>query len=244
MNENHIACNGLTGPRYLCHSSRVWAEFPELTAGVLTVRGISSEAPVDEAMAHFNELARRRLAAQAESEFPEIKAWRRTFSKMGLKPTQYRCASESLLRRFRKENELPRLHPLIDLCNSISMACALPIAVFDVARISGHLEVRHALGSEQYLSFAGETEQPAPDEIIFADDSGRAHARRWANRQSAWSAVRPESREVLIVIEAMHETGSVDVARILEDLAQRLQVLWSVSPASAVLRAEAPRFDF
>ncbi|HEY3906880.1 MAG TPA: hypothetical protein VGM14_23450 [Streptosporangiaceae bacterium] len=29
----------------------------------------------------------------------------------GLKPTQYRCASESLLRRFRKEGSLPNLHP-------------------------------------------------------------------------------------------------------------------------------------
>ena len=50
---------------------------------------------------------------------------------MGLKPTQYRCASESLLRRFRKEGSLPRLHPLVDLCNAVSMAYAIPVAVLD-----------------------------------------------------------------------------------------------------------------
>src|SRR5207237_5536508 len=58
-------------------------------------------------------MARERLsAAGTESELPEIQAWRRTFSALGLKPTQYRCASESLLRRFRKEGSLPAIHPL------------------------------------------------------------------------------------------------------------------------------------
>jgi hypothetical protein len=35
-----------------------------------------------------------RLAHSAEGELPEIRAWRRAFAKMGLKPTRYRCASE------------------------------------------------------------------------------------------------------------------------------------------------------
>jgi DNA/RNA-binding domain of Phe-tRNA-synthetase-like protein len=48
---------------------------------------------------------------------------------MGLKPTQYRCAAESLLRRYRKERFLPRIHPLVDLCNAISLAFAIPVAV-------------------------------------------------------------------------------------------------------------------
>lgn len=89
--------------------------------------------------------ARQRLAdAGPESELPEIQAWRRGFARMGLKPTQYRCASESLLRRLRKEGTMPRIHPMIDLCNAISMAFAVPVAVLDVARIQGALQVRHA----------------------------------------------------------------------------------------------------
>lgn len=68
---------------------------------------------------------------QPESEFGQIQAWRRAFSQMGLKPTQYRCAAEALLRRLRKEHSLPRLHPLVDLCNAASAAYAIPVAVFD-----------------------------------------------------------------------------------------------------------------
>jgi DNA/RNA-binding domain of Phe-tRNA-synthetase-like protein len=97
---------------------------------------------------------------------------------MGLKPTQYRCASEALLRRLRKEGSLPRVQPLVELCNALSAAYAVPVAAFDVAGISAHLEVRHASGDEFYISFAGDEEKPTPDEVIFADEAGEAHVRR------------------------------------------------------------------
>lgn len=102
-----------------------------------------------------------------------MQAWRRGFSRMGLKPTQYRCAAESLLRRYRKEGSLPQLHPLVDLCNAASLAFAIPVAAFDVAHISGNLEVRRATGDETYLTFSGQTEHPGAGEVIFADDAGQ-----------------------------------------------------------------------
>src|SRR3982750_3207236 len=101
------------------HSDALWADSPALVPGVLHAVGISAEVDVGARVAHFNTIAQARLAAGPEGEFPEVQAWRRTFSSMGLKPTQYRCASESLLRRFRKEQSLPQIYPLIDLCNAI-----------------------------------------------------------------------------------------------------------------------------
>ncbi len=130
---------------------------------------------------------------------------------MGLKPTQYRCASESLLRRFRKEGSLPALHPLVDLCNAVSLAYAIPVAVLDLDAVSGPLEVRYATGDEEYLTFAGDTEHPAPGEVIFADQAGQAHARRWTNRQSGRSAVRDTTSTALIVAEALHDSAPADV---------------------------------
>lgn len=145
---------------------------------------------------------------------------------MGLKPIQYRCAAEALLRRFRKEGTLPSIHPLVDVCNAVSLAYAIPVAVFDLAHVSGDLTVRRALGTETYLSFSGGTETPEPGEVIFADTAGRAHARRWTNRQSALSAIRSATRRVLVVSEAMHDTGRDDVAALRDDLTQALDRHW------------------
>jgi DNA/RNA-binding domain of Phe-tRNA-synthetase-like protein len=229
---------------HLNHTPEIWNSHPELVAGALHVNGIHSQANVSELVGHYYDIARQRLSQMQEGEFPEIKAWRKVFGKMGLKPTQYRCASESLLRRFRKEDSLPSLHPLVDLCNAISLASAIPIAVFDVDHVSNFLEVRHATGAEKYLDFSGSVEHPESQEIIFADQAENAHARRWANRQSAKSAIRDDTKQVLIVIEAHHSEASTDVGKVMANLNEHLQTLWSVTPSTATLSATAPRFEW
>jgi indole-3-glycerol phosphate synthase len=95
--------------------------------------------------------ARERLS-RPESEMPEIAAWREAFSRMGLKPTQYRCAAEALLRRFRKERSLPSLHPLVDYMNYLSLSAAIPIAVFDRDKIAGGITVRPAHAMNDVLA--------------------------------------------------------------------------------------------
>jgi DNA/RNA-binding domain of Phe-tRNA-synthetase-like protein len=92
---------------YFQHSSEIWKDFPELVPGVLFAEGITKDTSVGRQVAKFNAIAESRPATSSEGELPEIQAWRRAFSRMGLKPTQYRCASESLLRRFKKEKSAP-----------------------------------------------------------------------------------------------------------------------------------------
>ncbi|MGG6893980.1 B3/B4 domain-containing protein [Rhizobium sp. BR 315] len=228
---------------YFRHSNEMWGEFPELVPGVLLAEAITADVTVTDRVAHYHAIAAERLEQGSESEMPEIQAWRRAFSKMGMKPTQYRCASEALLRRFRQEGSLPRLHPLVDLCNAVSIAFAIPVAIFDLQKVSGDLEVRHAHGSESYLTFSGEIEHPGPREVIFADTAGQAHARRWTNRQSGLSAVREETRSVLIVAEALHGSASSDVPRLIDAIAAELAAAWSSESRRGILSPSSPRFD-
>jgi DNA/RNA-binding domain of Phe-tRNA-synthetase-like protein len=226
------------------HSAEIWRDFPELVPGVLAAEGISSDVSVETRIASYEATAAARLESAPEGEFPEVQAWRRAFSRMGLKPTQYRSASEALLRRFRKEESLPRIHPLVDLCNGVSLAYATPIAAFDVSKIDARLEVRHATGEESYLAFSGESEHPGVDEVIFVDAVARVHARRWTNRQSAYSAVSDATSDVLIVAEAMHDGARSDVTRLTQAIAEELQAIWLVTPTTRVLSASDPGFDF
>ncbi|HET9138910.1 B3/4 domain-containing protein [Actinophytocola sp.] len=227
----------------LRHSDQLWTDFPHLVPGVLHADGITPTADVADRVAAYRAIAGDRLAGATESELPEIQAWRRAFATMGLKPTQYRCAAESLLRRYRKEGGLPSIHPLIDLCNAVSLAFAIPVAVFDAARLTDSLEVRYASGTETYQTFAGTVEHPEPGEVIFADTAGQAHARRWTNRQSGASAVRDGTTSTLIIAEALHPSASEDVPALLNTLAKDLAAAWSVSPHATVLSRDAPEFS-
>lgn len=208
------------------YSAAIKHRFPELASQVILFDGVTTEADVSGPVREFTRIANVRLAAGSEGEFPEIQAWRRTFAKMGLKPTQYRCAAEALLRRLRKEQNLPAIHPLVDLCNAISVAFAIPIALFDTARVHTHLEVRQAEGTEVYQTFSGETETPEAGEVIFADHAGHAHARRWSNRQSGRSIIRPQTASVLIVAEALHDGAAEDLMRLKAALEHALPDAW------------------
>ncbi len=224
------------------HAGDLRADFPDLVVGVVVATGITPDVSTASRVAAFSATAAGRLATGPASEFPEIQAWRRAFARMGLKPTQYRCASEALLRRFAKEGALPRIHPLVDLCNAVSLAYAVPVAVIDLAKVTGDLEVRYADGDEVYETFSGHVEHPDPREVSFVDSAGRAHARRWTNRQSGYSAVRDGTSGVLVVAEALHASAATDVAALTAMLAAEVAAKWSVTPVGAVLTAAAPVF--
>jgi len=228
---------------YFQHSAAMWAEFPGLVPGVLRAEGVTASADVSAAVDRLTEAAAVRLAGRAESELPEIQAWRRVFAQLGYKPTQYRCAAEALLRRFRREGDLPRVHPLVDVCNAISLAFALPVAVFDRAGVEGDLEVRPAEGGEEHVGFGGEIECAEPGEVIFADTARHAHARRWTFRQSRRSTVSADTRNVLIVAEGLHPSAATDVPALLDALAGALANVWGAPHQRAVLTAVAPRLE-
>jgi DNA/RNA-binding domain of Phe-tRNA-synthetase-like protein len=229
---------------YFCHSAEIWQQFPQLVPGLLVVEGIHPQAEVEDLLQPWYERARARLHHGTESDLAEISAWRRAYAQMGLKPTQYRSAAEALLRRFRKENDLPRLHPLVDLCNAVSLAFAMPVAVFDLGKVAGYLEVRHAYGDEQYQAFSGEIETPEPGEVIFADAARQVHARRWTFRQSRRSTIEPETRQVLIVSEGLHQSAAADVPALIEALAEKIALVWPAPRQQAVLTATRPKLEF
>lgn len=225
------------------HTPDIWRDFPQLVPGLLLVDGVDAAADVAARLEPFERRAEARLTGGAESDLPEVQAWRRAYSQMGLKPTQYRSAAEALLRRFRRERTLPQLHPLVDLCNAVSLAFALPIAVFDLDGIDGFVEVRRADGDEDYLAFSGEVEHPDPGEVIFADAARQVHARRWTFRQGRRSTVSAGTRRALIVSEGLHASAAADIPALIDTLAAEITAAWGPPRGRALLSAAAPRWD-
>ena len=229
---------------YFSHAPEIWQQFPQLVPGLLVVDGIHPQVDIEAQLDAWYQRARERLSQGPESQMPEISAWRQVYAQMGLKPTKYRSAAEALLRRFRREDDLSRLHPLVDFCNAVSLAFALPVAVFDLAKVEGYLEVRYAKGTEEYLAFSGETETPQAGEVIFADAANHAHARRWTFRQSQRSTVGPETTHMLIISEALHKSAATDIQALIDVLAKEITALWSPPRYQAILTAEAARLEF
>lgn len=230
------------------YDAAIVARFPTLVGGVIQASGVANgPTPPDLASAFHGEAAavRARIGETPLSEVPALAAWRRVFRGFGVDPTQYRSAAEALLRRLVKQGDLPSVGTLVDLANLVSIRCALPVAVFDQRSVAGGTRVRFAHGHERWADLgASEAEHPEPGEVVFADEADVVSARRWCWRQSAASAVRDDTREILVTIEGHHETAAAEVERALGDLEALLRThAFPATLRSAVLTPGHPTFD-
>ncbi|HSO29338.1 MAG TPA: phenylalanine--tRNA ligase beta subunit-related protein [Candidatus Sulfomarinibacteraceae bacterium] len=222
--------------------------FPAVVGGVMHATGVHNgptSAGLAAAFGDEERAVRSRIGETALSELPTLAAWRRVFRGFGVDPTQYRSAAEALLRRLTKQGELPSIGTLVDLANLVSIRYALPVAVLDVRGITGGTTVRFARGDERWADLgASQAEHPEPGEVIFADEADVVSARRWCWRQSAGSAARADTTEILVTVEGHHETAERDVRQALADLEALLVA--HATPAtlrSAVLSARDSAFE-
>ena len=204
------------------YDAAITKRFPTIRAGLIHATGLANGPATTGLVTTFQEgqrdaIAQLRMTPLAE--LPSIAAWRRAFAQFGTKPTQHRNAAESLLRRLSKQGEIPGINTLVDIGNLVSIRHALPVAMFDLAHISGGISVRFADGDEPFADLgSSEAVHPDPGEVIFVDDAGVVCARRWCWRQSAGSATGDATTEALIVVEGHHGDAEADVAAALANL--------------------------
>lgn len=207
---------------YFGYNAEIVARFLNVSGGIILARGMRN-GPTPSALldAYFEEqrVVLARIGDAPLSEIESLSAWRSAFRQFGVEPTQYRSAAEALLRRLTKKGDIPSINLLVDLGNLVSIRYALPVAVVDTQAITGGLTVQFADGTERFTNL-GESvaENPEVGEVIFADETKLAVARRWCWRQSDESAAKETTTNAIITVEAQHPNGRVDVIAAVNDL--------------------------
>lgn len=226
------------------YSREIIEQFPEVVGGIIVAKGMKNGPSPDALKAAFTAEQQAVIARIGEtplSELPSLAAWRRAFSKFGVKPTQYRSAAEALLRRLTKQGDIPSINTLVDIGNLVSIRYALPVAMVDRRGFEGGIIVHFADGSEQFIELdTNEPEHPESGEVVFTDINKIVIARRWCWRQSAESAARDDTTEALITFETQHTGGAEDVARAGEDLLKLLREYAGGEYTMTILAASHP----
>lgn len=231
------------------YHQEVVARFPAIRAGVIHCTGVNN-GPTPQGLldAYRREQAavEGRIGDTPLSEIPSLAAWRRAFSSFSVKPTQYRNAAESLLRRLTKKGDIPSINTLVDMANLVSIRHRMPVAVFDQSDVAGATTVRFATGNERFTDLGSDTvSHPEKGEVVFVDENSVVSARRWCWRQSAQSAAGPGTVDALITVEGQHEGAEDEVALATGDLLALLDTHQSGATIShALLSPESPWFEF
>jgi len=163
----------------------------------------SGSSAVDSLIAAAESRARELLAAAAVEDLPHIAAWRDAYRAFGAKPQRTRNSLEALTRRA--EQGLPRVNPLTDAYNAISVLHQVPIGGEDLRRYSGPARLVRAAGDEAFDTASGGepvVEHPDAGEVVWRDDAG-ATCRRWNWRQGRRTALGHGTSSALFILDAL-----------------------------------------
>jgi DNA/RNA-binding domain of Phe-tRNA-synthetase-like protein len=134
---------------------------------------------------------------------PHIADWMAAYAAFGAKPKRTSPSVLALIKRA--GTGLPRIDPVTDLYNAISVSHVLPIGGENLAAYVSAPRLEVAQGGEPFDTIeSGEpaTDAALPGEVIWRDEQG-VTCRRWNWRQCVRTRIDGETRTALFLLEAL-----------------------------------------
>ena len=225
----------------------VFARFPDAVLGVIVARGLDNTGEHPEIPAGLRQeeaRVRELFAGQPVTEHPHIAAWREAYRKFGAKPKDHPSSIENLVRRVAKGHALPRINPLVDLYNTVSLRFLVPAGGEDLDRTQGDVRLTLAGEGEAPVRLLGEPEErpPYPGEVIYKDDLG-AICRRWNWKEADRTKLTPETRRAILVIEGLPPVGAEEIAEATGTLAALIHACCRGEMTTAILDRGRPAME-
>jgi DNA/RNA-binding domain of Phe-tRNA-synthetase-like protein len=196
---------------------RLFDLFPGLAVGVLVCH-VDNFNYGDDRLESILDRIRSGFSYEKPQDHPHVKAWRLAFGKVGLSPAKYQSSIESLLRRALKGGPFPRVNPIVDLYNAMSLEYLVPIGGHDLTPLDGRLFLGFAEGGEPFTPIdGGEPEKAEKGEVVYKDDKD-VLTRRWVWRQSNKDKVTPQTRSIFIPIDIMEGIDLSVCDRVMETI--------------------------
>jgi DNA/RNA-binding domain of Phe-tRNA-synthetase-like protein len=204
---------------------------PDYRALLIAVDGITpegSDAAADDIEALVvgaESAARVALGRGSVEDIAHVAAWRDAYRAFGAKPQRTRNSLESLLRRAGEA--LPRVNPLTDLYNAISVLHQVPIGGEDLSCYVGSPRLVRAGGAERFDTVAEGihvTEHPEAGEVVWCDAVG-VTCRRWNWRQGSRTRLTDASSSALFILDALDPMTDGQLVAAADDLVHQLTAL-------------------
>src|SRR5262245_35823765 len=197
--------------------SRIAAVAPDFRALSVVVEAgdVLDGTPADDALERAYRAVAQNEPAWARSH---LEAWAAVFRRFGAKPQRTACSADALRKRVLRDGALPRVNPVVDLYNAISLRFAVPVGGENLDAYVGQPLLTIATGSEIFDTMKdGQVaeENPEAGEVVWRDDRG-VTCRRWNWRQGIRTRLTVDGRRMWFIleslapmpIEALHDAGT------------------------------------
>ena len=194
---------------------------PDLTIGMVVATGLDNTHPsreIDQLLQQAIEVLKKNFVGGKAQDHPRIKPWRTAFAKLGISGSKFPSSVESMTRRILKRDPFPKINPLVDLYNSISLRCLVPMG-------------------------GGERVTVPKGELVYRDDQ-EVLTRNWVWRQCEKDKATEKTRNIFIPIDVLGEVGSGLADEIVCELSESIPKHLGGTIFSAILNRENPFVEF
>jgi len=203
--------------------TRIFEKFPGLKIGVVTARNIDNHGLSDEIMQLIREKEREireNYDTETLSQHSKINSWRGAYSSFGAKPKKYKSSVESLYRMILKGLDLRHINNIVDLYNYISIKYMIPAGGDDVAKVDGDITLKFAVGDEPFTALNSKEKETAKEGEVVYTDSKEVLCRRWNWRECDKTKMTEETKDVILVVEALPPMTKEELDEVEEDLSR------------------------
>jgi lysyl-tRNA synthetase class 2 len=201
--------------------TKIFEMFPGLKIGVVTARNIDNHGFSDEIMQLIREKEREireNYDTETLSQHPKINSWRGAYSSFGAKPKKYKSSVESLYRMILKGLDLRHINKIVDLFNYISIKYMIPAGGDDMAKVDGDTTLKFAVGDEPFTALNSKEKETAKEGEVVYTDSKEVLCRRWNWRECDKTKMTEETKDVILVIEALPPVTREELDKVEEEL--------------------------
>lgn len=222
----------------------IFEKHPGYERGVVVVHGADNGGPENPKIVALLRQAETLVQERADladvARHPRIAAWREAYRKFGAKPSDFRSSVESMVRRVRKDRQLPYINHLVALGNATSLKYVLPVGGHDVGVARRDLWLKLATGDETFIAFGSDVvEHPKPGEVVYLDGD-QVLCRRWTWRQARHTLLMPDSTHVAINVDGLPPVTPEEVMAVCEELAALVRCSVGGEVNCRYLKAENP----
>jgi DNA/RNA-binding domain of Phe-tRNA-synthetase-like protein len=220
---------------------------PDLTIGMLVAKGVDNTHPskeIDDLLAKAVEEVKKNFVGDKAQEHPRIKPWRTAFSKLGISGSKFPSSIESMARRILKGDPFPKINPLVDLYNSVSLRFLVPMGGHDLDTLEGNIHLRFTEGWEPFTPMGGgETVTVPKGELVYRDDR-EVLTRNWVWRQCEKDKTTEKTKNIFIPMDVLGEVGRGRADEIILELSQLIPRYLGGTLFPAILTSDKPSIEF
>ncbi len=219
---------------------------PHLTIGMVVAAGVDNTHPsreIETLLSNTIEEMKRNFIVDKAQEHPRIKPWRMAFSKLSISGSKFPSSIESMAKRTLRGDPFPRINPLVDLYNSVSLKYLVPMGGHDLNTIKGNIYLQFAEGWEPFVPMGGgETVTVPKGELVYRDDQ-EVLTRNWVWRQCEKDKATEETKNIFIPIDVLEEVGRGCAEEIIRELSELIPRYLGGTLFSAILNEENPSVE-